>query len=159
MLLLFPAHIRLQVLHQSPMLYFNVQLDFFQRTFHLSQAARSPAFQRCRCDLRCRGWWIRAPWQCGQLLQDRRWSGLPTCWRRPQQHRPASASLPGGQEVSINAAGPPWYPWKGGHLTGQSVRSSTAFQAAPHSVKVEQWPGDEERVSYHHLNWVIVCPG
>lgn len=115
---------------------------------------------RCRWDLRCRGWWSRVPWQCGQLPQVRCRSGLPTCWCRPQQHWPASASLSGGQELSISAAGPPWYPWKGGHLTGQSVRSSvTAFQAAPHSVKVEQWPEDEERVSYHHLNWVIVWPG
>lgn len=134
-------------------------LIFFHCTFLLSRHAFS-CIPRCRCDLRCRDWWIRVPWQCGQLPEVHRRSGLPTCWHRPQQHRPVSASLSGGQELSISAAGPPWYPWKGGHLTGQSVRSSvTAFQAAPHSVKVEQWPEDGERVSYHHLKWVIVWPG
>lgn len=99
-----------------------------------------------RVDLHCRGWRIRAPWQCGQPPRARRWSGPPTRCCRPQRRRPALAELSGGQELSISAGGPPWHPWKGGHSTGQGVRSSVnASQAAPHSVGAEERPGDEQR--------------
>lgn len=115
-----------------------------------------------RQNLHCRDWRNHVPWRYGQPPLALHWSGLPRCWCRPLQRQSSiSALLSGGQVLSISAAGPPWHPWKGGHLTRQSIGPSVP--AVPHSSKVKQQPGDERtkpaiKLKHGLHNWAILWP-